>query len=103
MTELHVTVNGESRTTAPGTTVAALLSAMGIDPARVAIERNQDVVPRKTWGETALEEGDRLEIVAFVGGGSGPPPPQPAGDPLVIGGKTFHSRLLVGTGKYRSI
>jgi thiazole synthase len=82
--------------------VAALLSSMGIDPARVAIERNQDVVPRKTWAETTLCDGDQVEIVAFVGGGSGAQPLS-GDDPLLIGGKIFHSRLLVGTGKYRSI
>jgi thiazole synthase len=102
MNDLRVTVNGELRTTAPGTTVAALLTAMGIDPARVAVERNQDVVPRRTWSEAALADGDRVEIVAFVGGGSGSGSP-PTDDPLVLGGKTFHSRLLVGTGKYKTI
>ncbi len=43
---------------------------MGIDPARVAVERNQDVVPRRTWTEATLADGDKIEIVAFVGGGS---------------------------------
>jgi thiazole synthase len=105
MNDLQVTVNGQTRTTPPGTTVAALLSAMGIDPARVAVERNQDVVPRRTWTEAPLAEGDRIEIVAFIGGGSGAAPGNDVsgGDPLIIGGKVFHSRLLVGTGKYRSI
>jgi thiazole synthase len=71
----------------------------------VAVERNQDVVPRRTWTEAALADGDQLEIVAFVGGGSDGPARDkaPDDDPLVIGGRTFHSRLLVGTGKYRSI
>jgi thiazole synthase len=96
MNDLRVTVNGEVRSTAPGTTVAALLAGMGIDPARVAVERNQDVVPRRTWSEAALADGDKLEIVAFIGGGSD-------NDPLVLGGKVFNSRLLVGTGKYRTI
>jgi thiazole synthase len=108
MNDLRVTVNGEVRTAPPGITVAGLLAEMGIDPARVAIERNQDVIPRRTWGQTALSDGDQVEIVAFVGGGSGggSGPGTPAAkddDVLVIGGKRFHSRLLVGTGKYRSI
>ncbi len=100
MNELRLTVNGESRTASPGTTVAGLLASMGIDPARVAVERNQDVVPRRTWDQASLADGDKIEVVAFVGGGSNPPPDD---DPLVIGGKTFHSRLLVGTGKYRTL
>jgi len=94
-------VNGESRTAAPGTTVAGLLASMGIDPARVAVERNQDVVPRRSWDQAPLADGDKIEVVAFVGGGSSPPPADD--DPLIIGGKTFRSRLLVGTGKYRTL
>ena len=72
MNELRLTVNGETRTAAPGTTVAGLLATMGVDPARVAVERNQDVVPRRTWTEAPLADGDRIEVVAFVGGGSEP-------------------------------
>ena len=49
MDELHLTVNGKSQQAAPRTTVLGLLTAMGIDPARVAIERNDHVVPRATW------------------------------------------------------
>jgi thiazole synthase len=97
MNDMQVTVNGEIRTTPRGTTVASLLTAMGVDPARVAVEKNRDVVPRRTWGEATVADGDHIEIVAFIGGGSD------SGDPLVIAGKTFHSRLLVGTGKYRTI
>jgi thiazole synthase len=107
MNDLRVTVNGQLQIAPPGTTVVGLLTAMGIDPARVAIERNQDVVPRTSWATAAIADGDKIEIVSFVGGGSGggsgdvgPPGEQ---DALVIGGKVFHSRLLVGTGKYRSI
>jgi thiazole synthase len=110
MNELRLTVNGQVRTAPAGITVAALLAAMGMDPARVAVERNQDVVPRRTWAEAALEDGDRVEIVAFIGGGSGGGSgggpgggPDPDDDPLVIGGRKFRSRLLIGTGKYRSI
>jgi thiazole synthase len=109
MNDLRVTVNGEIRTTPPGTTVAALLASMGVDPARVAVEKNRDVVPRRTWSEAPLIDGDDIEIVAFIGGGSGSSSGDGSkggvgnGDPLVIAGKVFHSRLLVGTGKYRSI
>jgi thiazole synthase len=98
MNELRLTVNGQIRTEPAGTTVAVLLGAMGIDPARVAVERNQDVVPRRTWAEATLRDGDRVEIVAFIGGGS-----DAAADDLVIGGRRFGSRLLIGTGKYRTL
>jgi len=103
MNDLRITVNGEPRVAAPGTTVAALVAALGMDAARVAVERNEDVVPRRTWAEAQLGDGDRVEIVAFVGGGAGAAPPVPVDDPLVIGGRTFSSRLLVGTGKYATI
>src|SRR6185503_4687570 len=104
MNELRLTVNGEHRNASAGTTVAGLLQAMGIDPARVAVERNRDVVPRTTWAEAGLSDGDKIEIVAFIGGGSdGPAAPAPSAndDPLVLGGRKFRSRLLIGTGKYR--
>jgi thiazole synthase len=109
MTDLRITVNGEPRTASPGTTVASLIADLGMDAARVAVERNQDVVPRRTWAEVVLGDGDKVEIVAFIGGGSGEPPrgggsgAAPADDPLVIGGRTFKSRLLVGTGKFATI
>ena len=106
MNELRLTVNGEKRAAAPGTTVSGLLTAMGVDPARVAVERNEDVVPRKTWTEAALADGDRIEIVAFVGGGSDAGSEAPAksdDDVLLLGGRKFSSRLLVGTGKYRTL
>jgi thiazole synthase len=106
MNELRLTVNGELQKADPGTTVAALLKTMGIDPARVAVERNRDVVPRTTWAEAGLADGDRIEIVAFIGGGSGGgsgTAASPADDPLILGGRKFNSRLLIGTGKYRTL
>src|SRR6478735_4125214 len=103
MNELRLTVNGELRKAEAGTTVAALLRAMGVDPARVAVERNRDVVPRTTWADAGLADGDKIEIVAFIGGGSGSAPSTPDDDPLVLGGRKFKSRLLIGTGKYRTL
>jgi thiazole synthase len=110
MADLRITVNGEPRTTPPGTTVATLIAQLGMDASRVAVERNQDVVPRRTWADATLGDGDKVEIVAFVGGGSTVPPSggasgaaQTEDDSLVIGGRTFKSRLLVGTGKFATI
>jgi thiazole synthase len=98
MSEVRITVNGQPRTASPGTSVAALLASMGVDPARVAIERNEEVVPRRTWPEALVNEGDKIEIVSFVGGGA-----DADADQLVLAGRRFQSRLLIGTGKYKSV
>jgi sulfur carrier protein len=66
---MHVVVNEEPREVAPGTTVAALLRALGLDGKPVAVERNREIVPRSAHAATALAEGDRVEIVTMVGGG----------------------------------
>ncbi len=70
MTErIAITVNGEARDIAAGQTLAALLAAIGLDTRKVAVERNEEIVPRSTYAEVALQPGDRLEIVHFIGGG----------------------------------
>jgi thiamine biosynthesis protein ThiS len=66
---LKLTLNGESREFDTPMTVAALLSAIGLDTRKVAVERNEEIVPRSTYATTALAEGDSLEIVHFIGGG----------------------------------
>jgi thiazole synthase len=68
-TSLQVRINGEPRRVAGGLTIAQLLSELGFDPARVAVERNLEVVPRSSLREAAVEDGDDYEIVRFVGGG----------------------------------
>ena len=69
VTMANVTINGEARSVENGATIAAMLTAIGLDPARVAVERNREIVPRATLGAVAVAEGDRFEIVHFVGGG----------------------------------
>jgi sulfur carrier protein len=65
---LHI--NGEPRTFAQAElTLAALIESLAMKPDRVAVELNRDIVPRDRWPETPLKDGDRLEIVHFVGGG----------------------------------
>lgn len=66
---LEVVINGETRTVAQGTTVAALIGELGLGDRRVAVERNRQVVPRAEHATTVLAAGDRLELVTFVGGG----------------------------------
>lgn len=64
-----LTVNGESHEVEGPISVLTLLERFGLEPRKVAIERNLEIVPRSAYGETELGEGDRLEIVHFVGGG----------------------------------
>jgi sulfur carrier protein len=68
---LHI--NGEACTFADPMpahfTLAALIESLNMKPDRVAVELNRDIVPRERWPETPLKDGDRLEIVHFVGGG----------------------------------
>lgn len=90
---IAVIVNGETRRTAAAT-VAALVRELELDPAKVAVERNGTIAPRSTLEAAALVEGDALEIVHFVGGGD-------HGDSWSVAGRTFRSRLIVGTGKYK--
>ena len=96
--ELTLTVNGELRRAAPDS-LADLVRSLELDPAKVAVERNGEIVPRSTLGEVTLADGDVLEIVHFVGGGDHPDTwPK---DTWTVAGRTFTSRLIVGTGKYK--
>jgi sulfur carrier protein len=64
----RIQVNGETREVSAAT-ILALVEELGLDPRKVAVERNLAIVPRSLHGETALAEGDRIELVQFVGGG----------------------------------
>ena len=90
---LSITLNGEPRAVAPGTTIAALAGELGLDPKKIAVERNREIVPRSTLAQVIVAAGDELEIVHFVGGGQE--------DSWTVAGQTFTSRLIVGTGKYK--
>ena len=97
---MRLTINGEMKDFEAPLTVNELLSRIGLDPAKVAVERNLEIVPKSTYADAALDEGDKLEIVHFIGGGSPSPDPTP-GDTFEVAGDTYWSRLLVGTGKYK--
>lgn len=66
---IEIVVNGAAKKVARGTTVAGLIAELGLGARRVAVERNREVVPRDRHAACELEAGDRLELVAFVGGG----------------------------------
>ena len=91
-----ITLNGDTRQTTADT-IAALVRELELDPAKVAVERNREIAPRSTLEQAPLADGDVLEIVHFVGGGS----QSAMDDSWTVAGRTFRSRLIVGTGKYK--
>ena len=66
---MRLTINGEEKSFEEILDVAALVRVLGLDPRKVAVERNLEIVPRSTYAAVRLVDGDRLEIVQFVGGG----------------------------------
>lgn len=66
---MRLLLNGEERDVAGVVTIADLVAALGLDARKVAVERNLEIAPRSTYAETALADGDRIEIVTFIGGG----------------------------------
>jgi thiazole synthase len=96
---VSITVNGEHKRVAAGLSLADLANELGLVPEKVAVERNLEVVPRSTLKDVCVEDGDDIEIVHFVGGGDHPAPI--VDDTWSVAGKTFRSRLIVGTGKYK--
>lgn len=99
-TTLTLHVNGEIVRTAAGAMLADLILQLELDPAKVAVERNLEVVPRSTYHDVMLHDGDQLEIVHFVGGGDHSSAQD--SDNWSVAGQTFRSRLIVGTGKYKN-
>jgi len=66
---MHLFINGEDKTFEEPLWLAELIERLGMKGDRVAVELNHEIVPRAQWPETKLNDGDRLEIVHFVGGG----------------------------------
>lgn len=91
---MQIIVNGDPHLLTKGSTIADLIDEIGLAGKRIAVELNEEIVPRNRFGFILLKDSDRIEIVHAIGGGQ-------VDDPLVIAGRSFHSRLLVGTGKYR--
>ena len=67
--QIYVVVNGEDVSIEAGSTVSDLISKLDLKPERVALEYNGSILPRSTWSDLRLEDGSRLEVVHFVGGG----------------------------------
>jgi thiamine biosynthesis protein ThiS len=66
---MKLQINGDEQTFKESLTMAELISELGMKKDRVAVELNREIVPRERWDDTSLSDGDRLEIVHFVGGG----------------------------------
>ena len=66
---MQIRVNGQPVEIPDGSTVATLLERVHLEAGRVAVERNQDIIPRAVWNASPLADGDQIEIVTFVGGG----------------------------------
>ncbi|WP_309644556.1 sulfur carrier protein ThiS [Phenylobacterium sp.] len=66
---MTLTINGEERAFSGLSSLAALVAQLGLDARKVAVERNLEIVPRSAYAATALADGDRIEIVHFIGGG----------------------------------
>jgi thiazole synthase len=105
---MKILLNGKDEHIAPGTTVAGLLEARGMAPESAAVDVNGELVRKADRSARTLAEGDQVEVVRMIAGGS-PAEQRPpvhasaaADAPLVIAGKAFQSRLLLGTGRYPS-
>jgi len=98
---MRLTINGEERAFDAALTVLDLLGRLGLDPRKIALERNLEIVPRSTYGQVQLGDGDRLEIVHFIGGGDVDPQTPANDDGWTVAGRRLRSRLIVGTGKYK--
>jgi len=96
MSDVTVTLNGKARKVEDGVSLLELLEELDVAPSRVVIEHNREIRRKDDFAKTVVHDGDELELVYFVGGGSS------ADDAFVVGGRTLRSRLIHGTGKYRS-
>ncbi len=92
---MRIYVNGDRHECAEHSRVVDVIAALGLTGKRIAVELNKEILPFDQYGSRALQHDDRLEIVHAIGGGQD--------DPLVIAGKSYRSRLLVGTGKYKDL
>lgn len=92
---MQVYVNGEARSVADHARVADLIAELDLTGKRIAVELNMAILPFDQYAQQLLHEGDRVEIVHAIGGGQG--------DALLVAGKAYGSRLLVGTGKYKDL
>lgn len=99
---MYVTINGEQRELTAPVSVAELLNSLGLDARKVALERNLEIVPRSDYQGTMVGDGDKLEIVHFIGGGDVRSEARDEEDSWEVAGRRMTSRLIIGTGKYKT-
>ena len=100
---MKVYINGETQEYPENGCVTDIIEKMGLTGKRIAVELNQEILPFDQYGQRTLQEGDRLEIVHAIGGGQAEGLNYTRKDAFTVAGKTYHSRLLVGTGKYKDL
>lgn len=96
---MELTVNGETKRYEQPLSVAELLRDLDLDARKIALERNLEIVPRSAFESTKLGNGDKIEIVHFIGGGDAAKSAE-RDDIWTVAGRTMSSRLIIGTGKY---
>ena len=92
---IQILVNGEAKQVSAEISLQQLIRDMDLSQQRIAVELNHQIVPYSEYLSHQLQAGDKIEIVRAIGGGES--------DPLVIAGRQYQSRLLVGTGKYKDM
>ena len=93
---MKIHVNGDCREYAEQITVADVIADLGLAGKRIAVELNLEILPYTQYASEVLKDGDKLEIVQAIGGGQND-------DAFTLAGKQYHSRLLVGSGKYQDL
>ena len=97
MSEVTVRLNGKPRVVPQGLNLLELLERLEVVPSRVVVEHNREIRRKEDFETARVNDGDELELVYFVGGGTGE-----SDDPFVVGGRPLRSRLIHGTGKFTS-
>lgn len=92
---MKITINGDTRDYAEGTTVSIVVADLDLTGKRIAVELNKEILPFDQFTTQCLQSNDQLEVVQAIGGGQD--------DSFTVAGQTFTSRLLVGTGKYKDM
>jgi len=96
---MQIEVNGQPAECIDNPSLERLLKDLGYGEQRVAVEHNGQIVPKAQFADTAIAAGDTLEVVHAIGGGQA----TTVSDQLIVAGRAFDSRLLVGTGKYADL